>query len=317
MNPIPVAGWDTPRDQWLRARRAGIGASDVAALLGFIPQWCTPWQLWAEKTGHLPGAQSNENMELGHELEPWLIAQAPKLLGMGVSRTPHMLYRHPEHDWRQCSPDAFADDGGLVEAKTAKIGPSWGDPEGWDNNSVPLAYEVQAWWQMHVMDRPRVHIVALVAGMGRVVRTVERDMAVEYDLVRQVTDWYQTHIANSIEPPVEGHDVAALAERYATTSGNTIEVGLDAYELCLAYKEARDTESAAKKAKLEPKAQLQAILGDAAYGRLDNKVIVTWDSKKGEVDWERMARDLATLAHIPLPDPESYRKPSGRTLLVK
>lgn len=318
MNPTPVLSWDTTRDEWLNARKHGIGASDVAALLGFIPRWRTPWQLWAQKLGHLPEDSGNESAQLGTDLEPWLIGYAPRLIGTEVTRTPHMLYAHSEHPWRQCSPDAFAYNGDLVETKTAKIGPSWGDPEGWEDGGTPLAYEFQARWQMHVMDRDRVHIVALVAGMGVILRTLTRDMSIEHDLVTQVSAWRERHIVEGIEPGVEAYDIAALTKRYPAPSGDILNLdGTDALELCLAYKEANAAESAAKKAKDEIKAKLQAMLGDNTAGKLDDRLLVTWDLRRNKVDWERMATDIATASGTPLPDPDSYRPTPGRTLLVK
>ena len=38
------------RAEWLKARRGGIGGSDVAACLGLNP-WRTPVQVWEDKTG--------------------------------------------------------------------------------------------------------------------------------------------------------------------------------------------------------------------------------------------------------------------------
>lgn len=323
MNPVPVLGWDAPRHLWLQYRRAGIGASDIAALLGLIPRWCTPWQLWAIKTGHLPEDDTaNPNTELGRDLEPWIITQAPKLLGMPVTRTPHMLYRHgdDETDWQQCSPDAFADDGALVEAKIAKIGPSWGDPEGWEDDGVPLAYELQCRWQMHVMDRPKVYVVGLVAGLGLIVRTVVRHVPTELDLVAQVSEWRHKYLLGSAEPEVDGYDVEALAIRYAIPDAAHSAVELAdplAHEWVLAYKEAKEMEAAGRKAKKDPKAKLTALLGRSTTGLIDGHPTVTWNPVKGDINWQKMAHDLAEQAGISLPDPETYRAPDGRQFRTK
>lgn len=318
MNPVPLLGWDADRDAWLNARRTGIGASDVAALLGFTPRWCTPWQLWAEKHGKLPPWGGNENTALGQALEPWLIAQAPTLLDQPVERTPHMLYAHPEHDWRLCSPDAFAEDGALVEAKTAKIGPSWGDPEGWEDDGVPLGYEFQARWAMHVMNRHRVYMIGLIAGMGLVVRTINRDMGIEQDMVAQVSQWRQNHIVAGAEPPVDGNDIAALAKTYAIASGEKVSLShTEALAWREEYKDILTAEAALKKRKNELKALFQAQLKTGNIGVIGDTTICTWNPSKGDVDWQRMSHDLAKLADMPMPDPETYRKPPGRTLLVK
>ena len=41
------------RSEWLEARRAGIGASDIAAIMGISP-WSTPFQIWASKVAEIP-----------------------------------------------------------------------------------------------------------------------------------------------------------------------------------------------------------------------------------------------------------------------
>lgn len=315
--PHPLLGWDASRAVWLVHRRAGIGASDVATLLGLSPYGDTPWQLWAEKTGAwMRRKDVNEAMEIGTELEPWLIAQAPRLLGQDVTRTPHMLYAHPEHAWRLCSPDAFAADGSLVEAKTAKLA-TYGDPPGWDNDGVPLGYELQARWQMHVMDRDRVYIVALVAGMGRIHRTIDRVMSVEYDLVTQVSEWRQKHLVQGIEPAVEAADNEALTQRYRIPEEEVIDLdGTDALELSYAYKQARDAETAARKTKEEAGAQLKQLMGKHRLATLGGHLIASWDETRGSVDWKELAREQCEYSGNPA-EPERFRKPSTRTLLVK
>lgn len=320
MNPVPVLGWDAPRHEWLAARRYGIGASDVAALLGLIPQWCTPWQLWAIKAGFLPDDDGGSDAtELGQLLEPWLLEQAPRLLGTGVQRTPHMLYRHPVHAWQQVSPDAFAEDGSLVEAKTAKLA-SYGDPEGWEDGGIPTAYEFQGRWQMYVMNRPRVHFVALVAGMGLLTRTIERHLPTEFDMLEQVSEWRTRHMIDGIEPAVDAFDVDALKTRYANPKpGSTIQLTAGALADAIAYRDAVARESQAARDKKEPKARLQALLGDNVEGTFagDGYPTVNWKAKRSEIDWEKMARDLAKQAEIELPDPERWRKPPTRSFNVK
>lgn len=317
MNPVPVLGWDASRPDWLASRRDGIGASDVAALLGFS-HWQTPWELWAEKSGNLiVPEKSNEAISLGHDLEPWLIAQAPALLNVEVTRTPHMLYAHGEHDWRRASPDAFASDAALVEAKTAKLA-GWGDPEGWEDGGIPLGYELQGRWQMHVMNRPKVHFVALVAGLGRITRTITRDLPLEYDLVQQVSEWRQEHLIEGAEPAIDGRDLAALNQRYRRTGGEEKDLTpTDALKWQADYKAGAALKKQGDELQALPKVQFRSVLGAAAVGKVGDKTVVTWNETKGEVDYKRMAEELAANAGVDMPDPELYRKPSGRTLLVK
>jgi putative phage-type endonuclease len=315
--PTPILGWDAPRQAWLRERAKGAGASDVAAALGFS-RWQTPWEVWVAKTGRLlrPDAPSPA-AQLGTDLEPWLLGRAPALLEQQVDRTPHQLYAHPEVPWQRCSPDAFAQDGGLVEAKTAGL-IAWERPEDWHDGGIPLGYELQGRWQMMVMDRPRVHMVALVAGLGVVVRRIERDLVVEAELCRQMTEWWNKHVVGGQEPPIGRNDLDTLAALYTDPNrAAAVELDAEALEWRAKYLEAVAMESFYRKTKEETGALFKAALGNACIGQHGDETLVTWNPKQNEVDWEQMARDLAAKADLPLPDPDTYRRPPGRTLSVK
>ena len=41
------------REKWLKARRSGLGASEVAAILGLSP-WSTPYKVWKDKVSSEP-----------------------------------------------------------------------------------------------------------------------------------------------------------------------------------------------------------------------------------------------------------------------
>lgn len=59
--------------EWLQWRETGIGASDIATILGLSP-YKTRYVLWAEKTGKqaTPDLSHNPNVERGIRLEPYV-----------------------------------------------------------------------------------------------------------------------------------------------------------------------------------------------------------------------------------------------------
>ncbi|GAB7044921.1 YqaJ viral recombinase family protein [Catenuloplanes indicus] len=316
---VPVTGWDATDDEWRADRTRGLGGSDISAVLGFSA-YRTPWDVWAEKTGTRSWADDDATAasNLGTALEPWLIGQATLLVGQTVAQTPYRMYAHPVHGWRLCSPDGETADGRLVEAKTAGLASGWGTPKGWDDGAVPLGYEFQCRWSMHVMDRPAVELIALVAGMGLIRRTIWRDLAVEDDMVEQVAAWRAIHIEDGVEPPLGAVDNKALAALYPVPNGKETDLdGTDAEELHAAYLAARDAEKAAKQAKEAAGAALKKILGPDEKGQLGGRTAVTWSSKTGHVDWPRLVAELAAAAGVPMPNPELYRKPATRSLSVK
>lgn len=321
-NAAPVTDWDASEEEWLNDRRSGLGGSDVDAALGFS-LYRSPWEVWREKTGRseIDTASPSEAAALGTALEPWLIEQASNLLEADVHRTATRTYAHPDFLWRRCSPDGVTEDGRLVEAKTAGLAGGFGTPRGWSDNGLPRAYEFQVRWSMHVMDAPAAEVIALVAGMGLVRRTVQRDFGIEFRLVAQLAEWWDRHVVAGEEPPFGAGDAAVLAELYPTVEREEVYLdGTDATVHWETYLAAREREKAAKAEKDAAGAALRALLGDAEKGLVEGTVIATLGEKKSKVDYSLLLADLAPAlkaAAIPMPDPEDYRGPSTRSLNVK
>lgn len=315
----PIVGWGHPQYVWEQGRNDGIGASSAATVLGFI-RWRTPWQVWAEKTGaRRPDDAPSVAAELGNDLEPWLLTQAEKLIGLPVARTEHRMYAHPQHRWRLCSPDGWVPaDRRLVEVKTAGLASGYGIPHGWDDGACPLGYEIQCRWQMHVMDAPAVELVALVAGLGVQRRTIVRDLDIETDLVTQVEAWWNRFVVAGEEPPFEAADKDTVAFLYPTANGQTVD--LDRTDAPALLGRRLDATQRRKFADTELDLidnQLKALLGDNEIARVDGRVAYAWSTRKGSVNWRQLATDLADAHQLLLPDPDLYRRPSTRSLSVK
>ena len=328
VEPVGLVEWGEDDDTWRAVRERGCGASDVAALLGFST-YRSPWQVWAEKTDHpqAPGHETSEAADLGHALEPWLIKQAADLIGQQTGQTEHRLYAHPEHPWRRCSPDGCVDgdDRDLIQAKTAGL--VTGRTHGWTDDTVPLGYELQVRWEMHVMDARRAHIVALVVGRGLCLYPIERDLEIEADLVSQVGAWWQRHVIGGQEPALTGRDAAMVAALYPTVARSGIDLDdTDAERWHRAYTDAHDQIKELEAIKAAAGTELKALLGDAEIGFVAGRAVATWADKRNRVDWQRMARDLYCREYpgadefrdadfIKLAD--TYRPEPSRTLTVK
>jgi hypothetical protein len=168
------------------------------------------------------------------------------------------------------------------------------------------------------MDAPRIDLIGLVAGMGVVHRTFHRDLAVETDLVEQVAEWHRMHIVEGAEPALGAVDNDLMARLFPHITADEIDLtGTDAEDLWRAYLAARRRESTAKADKETAGAALKRLLGANEAGRVGEQVIAKWSLKKGHVDWPALVADLVETHGLPAPNPESYRKPSSRSLNVK
>jgi putative phage-type endonuclease len=104
---------DTP--EWHAFRGAGVGASEIAAVIGVSP-WMTKQELWELKTGLAEPRPTTAAMEYGKETEEGIRVEAEKRYG--VFFTPACVV-HSEYDCVRASLDGISPDGATVlECKT-------------------------------------------------------------------------------------------------------------------------------------------------------------------------------------------------------
>lgn len=141
------------REEWMEARKDGLGASDAPALLGVSP-WKNNVQLWEEKCGvTIPeDIGGNPAVKYGNDAEPLLrqffMLDHPEY---GLSFTPYKIIRHQDYPFITCTPDGellenVTDRRGGLEIKTTQIL----SPVGWQHwkGRIPDNYYAQVCHQM-------------------------------------------------------------------------------------------------------------------------------------------------------------------------
>jgi putative phage-type endonuclease len=160
--------------EWHDARRQGVTATDLPAILGISP-YDSAYSLYYRKRGELPELEDNDRFRLGRDLEP-IIAQRwldedPKrwMLGPG-------LWRSTERPWQMATLDRLAgsDLAGPDEVLELK---SWADADrhAWDDTPPP-AVRAQLLWQMDTMGVSRGHVGVLFLPSGEF-----RSYTIEHD----------------------------------------------------------------------------------------------------------------------------------------
>jgi putative phage-type endonuclease len=81
------------RQEWLDARRQGLGGSDIAAVMG-RSKWRTPLDVYLDKLGEAPELAQNADMRRGIVQEPVAADEYVTATGRAVRRMP--LVRHRE-----------------------------------------------------------------------------------------------------------------------------------------------------------------------------------------------------------------------------
>lgn len=199
------------REEWLEARRGGVGGSDVAAILG-LSKWASPLSLYCRKVGITDDDEENEAMKWGHILEPHVVAALSDEAGVEIDHIDNAIVRHPEFPALFCSPDGITreDTPRLVEAKTTHAFKA----SEWDEGP-PEMYWHQVQHSLECCDIDRALIAVLIGGQVFRWCEIERD-----------PDWWGNHgdalldfarrIIEEDPPPVTGSDAddAVLGEMF-------------------------------------------------------------------------------------------------------
>lgn len=323
--PRGVIPWTATRSEWLQGRTAGIGGSDVAAILGYN-KWQTPYRTWRQKTGReLPDEQPNPAAEFGVQAEPWIRESiAPGLIGARIEPTEWQTYQHDQHDHHMCTPDGVVPDtGALLEIKTAGIySRAGGVPPGWEDDrgdpTVPLTYELQCRWNMHVMDAPACHLVALVAGVGWVHHEIRRDLATETTMVTAIDEWWDRYVIGDSEPPASSGDGDLLAQLHPNVEMESVELDpIAAMEAVALWRDATARLKAAERDRDAAVGEIRRLLGSAAVGMVDGEAVVFAPERKGGINYRLALKHVLAESGIDAPDMEQFRNKPSRPLKVK
>lgn len=262
--PTVVLPADAGRDEWLAARRKGLGGSDAAAVAGLSP-YAGPWSVWADKVGlDVPDLEPSEAMRWGTLLEPVISVEAGERFGLDVRPSPGLV-ANPQLGWQLATPDGLVGDDALLEVKN--VGARQADV--WETGP-PDMYWAQGLHYVAVTGRATVHFVALVGGQRLVHHPVTYTPADVEGLTKIEADFW-AHVEAETPPPAWPADIDALG-RLDVDPDESVELDPNVLSLLADY----DTASSAAKRKAEIADELKALLGTAAVGTVDGMAVVTW-----------------------------------------
>jgi len=275
------------RAAWLAERRTGIGGSDAAVIVG-VSKWRTPYQLWAEKRGDVVEQEDNMDMLIGRALEPEIRQRYADVTGRTVLQPPSIV-RHPDLEWMLASLDGVTEDGRVLEIKTARSGPEWGEP---GSAEIPETYLLQVQHYLAVTAAP----VADVAVMFKDRRTpaveiyeVPADRELQDMLIQAEAQFWQS-VQEGIPP--EPVSYADLLSRYGRHSKEGVVFASENVEECVSR--LRDIAAQRKvldAAEEDAKAEVMRALGDhdTLVSVLTGNPLVTWKVAKPSQRFETSA----------------------------
>jgi predicted phage-related endonuclease len=236
----PVLPANATRAEWLAARREGIGASELAAVLGVPGAYGSPFSTWWSKVGDWEVTEQTPEMLMGVRLEPLIgetwQEQNPSTV---LCRPAAALFASHDVPWMLCTPDFLAVTRDSVrchyplecehtnpalacfipviepvECKAYDGGTGWGTP---GTDEVPPHIDVQITAQCIVLGARRGHVVRL---RNKRVTTYTIEMTMDRLLEADIwieRGWaFMDSIRRNQPPPIDGHDAteATLTTMY-------------------------------------------------------------------------------------------------------
>jgi putative phage-type endonuclease len=252
------------RDEWLQARKKGIGGSDIAAIAGLSP-WRSPMAVYLEKIGEIPDQEENEAMYWGTKLEDIVAEEFALRTGMKVQRV-NAILQHPENPWMLANIDRriVGQKAGL-ECKTTS---AYGRDQ-WEDEKVPDVYMLQCQWYMAVTGYQSWWIAVLIGGNTFRYKDIQRDEDI-IAYITQIGRDFWTLVENRTPPAIDGSDSSAevLSVLYPADKAIEEEIDLpnDAESFVTEFTHAQNMESHWKSKKDEAANKLKALLGEKTVG---------------------------------------------------
>jgi putative phage-type endonuclease len=281
----------------LTRRRAGIGASDVSAIVG-LDHYRTPFDVWYAKTMVAPTGQLPESgpSRWGHLLEPVIATEYAVQLAEPVVLEESGTLEGPE-PWMLATPDRIvrrveSEVRWLLEIKSRSTRTlrDWGES---GTDFIPASVLTQVQWQAMVTGDERID-VALFITDAREMRTytVRRDQAVIDMLLEECDRFWREHVLTGVPPEIVGQSVTDYVRDRFKTAGDDVRIATaDEAKWIMDYARLSAAEKAAAEAKKPLATALQLAIGDGRGLLADGVGRATWSNVKGktETDWKAIA----------------------------
>lgn len=297
---------------WLENRKAGIGSSEVASIVGLNP-YESKYQLWLRKTGQTPAKEETFFMKAGHYLEDAVARFFEDESGYTIIKrsASEDIYVHPDYEWARVSPDRTYwltgtrnDEKGILECKTTQ--------REIDPDNIPPYWFTQVQYQLGVMGRKRAAIAWLSA--GRVFDYREIEFVPDYFnwLMEQVEEFYTVNVLGGVEPEVT--TVEDVLSKYPKSSTTFVEAPDEIAQAIASIKEKKEIKKALEEEIEELEGKVKVCLGEAESLNYQGSVLATWKSAKDSLKFDEKAFKAA--------NPELWEQfvkvvPGSRRFLVK
>lgn len=250
------------REDWLEARRGGIGGSDAAAIIGVDP-YKSALEVYADKLGLTDGKEDTEAMAWGRRLEP-LVADAygeetgRDLIDHGVH-----FFQSDQHPFLRASIDReIVSPVGVLSIKTSSY-----ITEQELREEIPLHWQTQLQHELMVRGMEFGSFAVLLKGQRLRWVDAEANASFQEALFEKEEAFWKLIVSRDPPPPDASESATKILKKlYPKDSGMTVSLSSDA----ILWDERRAKAAAEIKKWEEVKAaaenQIKAAMGDATFG---------------------------------------------------
>jgi putative phage-type endonuclease len=314
--------------EWHELRRAGVSASEIAAVVNLSP-WESAFGLYWRKV-HGWQVEETAEMRAGHYAEPviaaWFADQHPELAVRHAG-----LYAHPDRTWQRATPDRLVcqdrlcgscdvglptlctcseDLVALLECKYVIGGwDGWGEP---GTDDIPVYYRAQGLWQIDTLGVDQVHFAAWHGAEFReyLVRRDERDLRILRTAARAFLDRLDAGDAPAIN---DGHPatIAALKRLHPSVEDVDIDVPVEFAE---GYRRARQLARRAEDVVDRYQARARGLLGNGRRLMCNGRLVVSrsvFDQSTEIAELDSLDTDAPVVDRLNPGRAASYLLPKG------
>lgn len=275
--------------EWLKQRQAGIGGSDVGAILG-VNKYKTAFQVYIEKTEIL--SEVNEQSEAaywGDQFEDIVAKEFEKRTGKKVRRD-RKHYKHSEHPFMLANIDRrIVGENAILECKTANqyLASEWKDDE------IPASYLLQVQHYICVTNADKAYIACLIGGQKFIWKEIKRDDELIEIIIKAEKDFWKL-VEDKTPPALDGSSAAEkyLKERFKDVQEGT-KVALDS-EYKEIIKEYLNLKEQIKELEQQSNClenSLKLKIGDNEAGYID-KFLVNWkEHSRTSIDSKKLKKE--------------------------
>lgn len=260
-------------EEWKALRHQYIGGSDAAAVVG-MNSWVSPYSLWAEKTGRLPGFDGNLATEVGTYLEEFVAQKFANETGKKVRRS-NLSWFNDQYPFAIANIDReiVGEDAGLEIKTTDSLNMSK-----FKNGEYPGNYYCQCMHYMAVTGKKKWYLAVLIGNREFKWFTIERDED-EIKALMDAEEAFWEHVKKDIPPMADGAQATAdtLSALYPNSRDDAIGIG--AFERDLEnYFRLKDQLKSLTQTVDGIENRIKAHLGECALGE-GEKYKVSWKTQ--------------------------------------